>query len=800
MPDKPIHVLELGSGVASSYAAKLLGDTGAEVIKVESPDGDFVRQRGPFPNGQSEQASGGLFLAINQNKRSICLDFASSGGLDDLANLLVWADIVVHGLSRKQAIELDLDPASVDKNHPSLVVLSLTPFGITGPYADFQATELILSNAGGWANLCPATHTDPDLPPLKVFGDQCALMSAVAGATAALAFMQDRSSSQVGEYIDFSIQEYVASVLEVAVPAYSYKGEVPARFHQRSLIPWRIFHAKDAPVFIVCVEQDQWERLVEFMGHPDWAELELFADQPGRAENQDMVHALVQEFVGEWQALDLYHAAQKHRFCVAPVLDLAQLASNEHLRERGFFSEIDGIEYLSSAVLTTGGRARVSRVAPKLGDHTDEILADLFTREAPEALEVLEAPNIGAEKTLPLAGVRVLDMTWAWAGPFCSMNLAHLGAEVIRVESDVRPDLYRRLPVHPTDMEEGLNRSGMFNQWNQGKTSVAVDLSKPAGIELVKQLIAKSDVVVQNFATGVMDRMGLGYDTLKAIKADIILASISGYGQTGPYREYMGYGPAIPPLTGLAAATGYLGGEAEEIGISMPDPTAGITAAYAVVVALVKRDQTGQGDHLDITLWEATAVLNVEAWMQYQLTGTQPQRRGNRSTYMAPHGVFRCKGEDNWVAIACADDAQWRELATSIDADLAADKRFDTLANRQANEDELELIITAWTTDEDRWDITRSLQAKGIAAFPTFSCADVVEDPHLNVRQFIERLHHPEVGERAHTGIPWRLSHRANGVQRPAPCLGADTDRHLMEILGYSEDQLAVLRQDQVIA
>ena len=472
-------------------------------------------------------------------------------------------------------------------------------------------------------------------------------------------------------------------------------------------------------------------------------------------------------------------------------MSLAQLASNEHLRQRGLFTEVDGIEYLAPAVLTTNGRASITRPAPRLGEHTEQILGQLA---APLRAVVDTTPR------LPLAGVRVLDMTWAWAGPFCSMNLAHLGAEVIRLESGVRPDLYRRLAVIPLDSEEGLNRSGMFNQWNQGKTSIAIDLSKPEGVDLVKQLVSRSDVVVQNFATGVMERLGLGYDALKTINPAVILASISGYGQTGPYREYMGYGPAIPPLTGLAAVTGYVDGDVEETGISMPDPTAGITAAYAVVSALVKRRLTGQGDHLDITLWEATAVLNVEAWMQYVLTGTQPQRMGNRSTRMSPHGVFRCQGEDRWIAIACVDDARWQKLADMITPGLSTHSRFETLAKRLTHEDELEQVIGDWVSDKERWSLTQRLQNAGVSAFPTLSCADVVEDPHMNQRNFIERLHHPEVGQRAHTGIPWRLYRRANGVQRPSPCLGADTDRHLREILEYSDEKINALRIAGVIA
>ena len=785
-----LRVLELGTGVASAYAAKLMGDAGADVVKVEPPGGDPARQRGPFPGGVPDPERSGMFLALNLNKRGITLD--PSTDRDGLDRLLAWADVLVHDLRASSAGALGLDAQALRAAFPELVTLAITPFGQRGPYAEYAAEELTVANAGGWANLCPATSTDPSRPPLKVFGDQCALMSGIVGAMTALAAVRETRRSGVGEYIDLSEQAYVASVLEGGLPIYVYRGEVMARHHTRGLIPWRIFDAKDGPVFLVCVEQDQWERLVEFMGHPDWADLPTFAEQGERAENEDLVHMFVQEFVGEWRARELYHQAQAHRICVAPVMGLAELAANEHLRARGFFVAVgegeEVLEYLAPAALTTRGRAPIARRAPGLGEHNGAV--DIRQRSP--------GPARG-DPRLPLAGVRVLDLTWAWAGPFCTMNLAHLGAEVIRIESAKRADLYRRIRICPEEWGDDLDVSGMFNQWNQGKTSVSVDLGHPRGVEIVRRLAAESDVVVQNFATGVMERLGLGYDTLREINPGIVLASITGYGQTGPYRNYMGYGPAIPPLTGLSMATGYVGGGPQEMGLSIPDPTAGITAAMNIVAALLARDETGVGDHLDVTLWEATGVLNMEGWMQYAMTGTEPERMGNRSTSMAPHGCFPCTGDDAWVSIACRSDAEWAALARHIDPKLVDHSRFRTLAGRKANEDALEATVAAWTASRDRWDVTRLLQSEGIAAFPTMTTRDVLEDAHLDARGFIETLEHPKVGRRAHAGIPWLLHTRPNGVTRPAPCLGADTDRYLSELLGLSADEIAGLYRDGVI-
>ncbi len=790
----PARVLELGRGVATAWAGRLLADHGADVLKVEPPAGDALRHRGPSVDAAGAVRSG-LFIAVNVNKRGMSLDIACTAGRARLEKLLDWAEIVILDHAPDEANALGLDPDTLTTRYPGLVALSITPFGVRGPRAHYQATELAVVHGGGWANQCPNTHTDPDLPPLKPFGEQCAFMSGTCAAMTALATWREARRSGMGEFIDLAQQAYVASVLEAAIPALGYRELVARRYQPRGLIPWGIFQAQDAPVFLVCIEQDQWERLVEFMGSPDWALIEIFADNAGRQENQDILHEMLQGFIAQWKALELYHEGQKRRICIAPVMDYAQLAQDEHLSARQFFqpyTDTNGDEHLLMAnpILRDAGRAPIRRPAPDLGEHDGLTEDDLPPRRKPSPLS---APR------LPLDGIRVIDLSWAWAGPFCAANLANLGADVIRVESSLRPDLYRRLPLHPDECEPTLNTSGMFNQWHQGKRSITIALRTPAGKALVRDLIAQADVVVQNFATGVLERLGLGYATLRELNPRIVLASISGYGQTGPCREYMGYGPSAAALTGLCSVTGYVGGGPEELGLSMPDPTAGLTAALGVVEALARRDESGIGDHVDVSLWEASAVNGIDAWMQYQMTGSQPDRSGNRHNSMAPHGCYRCLGEDEWITLACRNDTEWRRLAASIDAALAQDERFATLAGRKQHEDELDARISAWTSTSGRWQLTRELQALGLPGFPSLCSRDIVDDPHLNARQFIERQVHPEVGARPHTGIPWRFEQRANGVRAPAPCIGADTDEVLHEVLGFDTARIAALRSAGVL-
>ena len=789
-----MRVLEVGEELAAAYAAQHLGNQGADVVKVEAPlGGDPARRLGPFANGVDEERSG-LFLAVNLDKRGVCLDLETEPGRAQLARLLAWANVLVHSLPSDEAQKLGLDAETLRTSRPELVVLAMTPFGLVGPYADLAAEELTLSHGGGWAGLCPMAHPEPSYPPLKMHGHHCSLMAGVAAATVTLAVHRDRGRSGVGEVIDFSVVEYVASVLEFGIHVYTYHGFVMKRTVPRSLIPWRIFDTQDGAIFLACIEQDQWERLVAFMGSPEWATLDVFATPAGRNENQDLIHGFLAEFIAGWATFELYHSAQAHRICMAPVMSFADLAADRHLAARGFFTKAPGDDvtaYMAPAMLIDGKRPQYRRPAPRLGEHSAELLESDLSTPPPDSARA-EAPG----RRLPLEGVRVLDLTWVWAGPFGSMNLAHLGADVIRVESSVRPDLYRRGNAAPEDIEPSLNTNGMFNQWNQGKRSVAVDLRHPQGIEIVKRLVAEVDVVFQNFATGVLERLGLGYDVLREINPRVILASVSGYGQTGPYREYMGYGPATGPLSGLSSASGFPGEGPEETGVAMPDPTAGITAACAVAGALLRRDQSGVGEHLDVTLWEATAALNVDGWMEQALAGRQAERIGNRHPWMAPHGCFPAAGDDEWVTIACsdADFASLAELVPGLDDDL-----FTSLALRKRNEDELERRLSEWTSRHDRWFVTGLLQARGIATFPSFTCRDVVEDPHFNARGFIERLEHPEVGARAHTGIPWRMAERPNGVRSPAPQLGGHTDEVLQGLLGMDATAVAQLRTDGVL-
>lgn len=400
---------------------------------------------------------------------------------------------------------------------------------------------------------------------------------------------------------------------------------------------------------------------------------------------------------------------------------------------------------------------------------------------------------------LPLEGIRVADFTWVWAGPFCTLQLAHLGAEVIRIETATRPCVTRVLPPW-ADGQFGVNRSGYFNQYNQGKLSVALDLKHPRAVDIAKALVAKSDIVCENFSAGVMDRLGLGYGVLQQVKPDIIMIAMSGYGATGPEREFVSYGPAQVPLSGMSSLTGYAGHRPMHVGVSYGDPTAGLHGAFAVLAALLYRARTGNGQFIDLSQQETSVAVLPEGCMDYTMNGTQPPRDGNRDPQMAPHGVFRCAGEQRWVSIAVRNDAEWERFTQVIGRpELATEARYRTLGARKANEDQLEAMVTEWSVNRSPEEATRALQDAGIPAFTSLNSQDIADDEHLNSTEFFVRLNHPDVGIRQHIGIPWHMTGTPCEVRRPAPCLGEHTNYVMTELLNYPADEIRRLKDDGVL-
>ncbi|MDP6454649.1 MAG: CoA transferase [SAR202 cluster bacterium] len=396
--------------------------------------------------------------------------------------------------------------------------------------------------------------------------------------------------------------------------------------------------------------------------------------------------------------------------------------------------------------------------------------------------------------SMALEGIRVVDFTWVWAGPYCTKQLADMGAEVIKIETASRVDTVRREPPHK-DGVFGINRNATFSFYNRNKLGCALNLKEPGAVELLKGIIATSDVVIENFAPRVMPSLGLDYDSLKAIRPDIIMVSQSGFGGTGPYRDYVSYAEHPSNFSGLTSLSGMpdrpFGDQT-----ALSDQTVGLMAAFALMSALHHRARTGEGQRIDVSQYEAVVSIIPQGVMEYSLNQHVRERNGNRDDIMAPHGVYRCQGEDQWVSIAVATDAEWAVMTEVMgQPELSQDERFSDALQRWSNQDILDQLVQDWTQGLTHYEVMNALQAVGVAAIATFTSAELMNDPHLKDRDFFVHVDHPEVGPHKLTGPPWKMSDTPGRIKRSAPLLGQDNEYVLCQLLGLSSEELGDLTQ-----
>lgn len=382
-----LRVVECGSLVAAAYATKLLADLGAEVIKVEPPGGDLARLRGPFPGAEADPEKSGLFLYLNANKRGVLLDLETKAGRSALSALARWADVLIHNVHPSEMQRTGLDWEQLRQQNPRLVFVSITPFGLSGPHAHYQATDLVAWSAGGLAYLNGAGPGSDDLPPLKPFGNQAEFQAGLNAAVACLGALFARRRSRVGQHVVVSMQECVASILELTFPYYPYMGLIASRLGQKPIQPLDFLPCRDGWIFLCCVEEHQWQRFVELMGSPEWAALEIFADRMARARNWDALKLLLSEWTATQSVEELYRAGQARRIPLAPVSTMGDLFSSPHLQSRGFFAVLE--QPSCGRVVMPGAPYRLQRggwelrrPAPRLGEHTEEVLAELGVSDA----------------------------------------------------------------------------------------------------------------------------------------------------------------------------------------------------------------------------------------------------------------------------------------------------------------------------------------------------------------------------------------------------------------------------------
>jgi len=401
-----------------------------------------------------------------------------------------------------------------------------------------------------------------------------------------------------------------------------------------------------------------------------------------------------------------------------------------------------------------------------------------------------------------LSGIRVLALTQVWAGPLAARLLADLGADTIKIEYHERPDIVRMMFTPAGDKSQRVfDHGGYFHTMNRNQRGIALNLNSPEGKEAFLRLVKVSDVLIENYSPRVMHNWGLGYDSLRAVNPRLIMVSLSGFGSSGPYRDTVAYGNSIDPMSGLTYLTGYQDGPPIRSALSYPDPVASVHAAFAIMAALCERETSGQGQFIDVSMLEVATAFVGEAIGDYTCAGTEPERIGNRAQFHAPSGVFRCQGEDAWVAVAATNDREWQALCQVIGRkDLADDATLATTPGRKQREDEIDRAIAAWTAQQSKQQAMRALQQAGVPAGAVLTNKEELEDEQLRARGFFLRIPYPDgLGEFEHVGFPFKLSATPLQLRYRAPCLGEHNQEVLTELCGYTAEEVRQLEEKGIV-
>ncbi len=398
-----------------------------------------------------------------------------------------------------------------------------------------------------------------------------------------------------------------------------------------------------------------------------------------------------------------------------------------------------------------------------------------------------------------MQGIRAADFTWLWAGSYATGLLALMGAEVIKIESMTAVDQTRVMSFTIGKAFDGVESSFVFNAINLSKLSVKLNLKKPQAIDLAKRIVQVSDVVAENMRPGIMERLGLGYDVLRAVKPDVIMLSSSAFGGKGPQRAYGGYAPSFASASGLANLTGYKD-RAPNPMTGSTDLMAAISGAFSLIMALSYKQKTGLGQYIDLSSVESQAILAGDTIMDYIMNGRVQYRDGNRDRIMAPHNCYRCRGDDKWVSIAISTPDEWDSFCEALgNLPWTRDERFADAYERWRNQEELDKLVTAWTINYTHYEVTDMLQKVGVAAMPSLNNEEIVSDPHFKQRGMTTTVEHPVMGEVVVFGVPWKFSKTPSRITKAAPVMGESNDYVFRELLGLSSDEIGRLIDEGVI-
>jgi crotonobetainyl-CoA:carnitine CoA-transferase CaiB-like acyl-CoA transferase len=793
-----VVVLELARGIREAYCGKLLADLGARVIKVEPPGGDAVRAMGPFPGGQPDSEKSGLFIHLNGNKESLTADLTQEADRQLVRDLARKADILIEGFAPGYLASVGLGYDRLGAINPRLVYTSITSFGQDGPCANWLGEEIVDWAMGGYMYF--TGH--PQREPLMVPGHQAEFHGGMHGALAALAAMYYQRDSGRGQHVDVCNIEALLTAHCWLDVSWSHAGQVMVRN------PSDLDRCADGYVFYFpLVQLPQIFILIE---KPELASDPRYT---GDFQSWGLVVPEVKEQFREWALNhtkeEIYHPGQELRLPITPVLTTKDLAESPQMAARQWWLTADqpglgeirlpGFPYRLTA---TPPSRRTP--APRLGEHNEAIRHE--AAEAAAAAAARPRPAFLAHGTqdgraTALEGLLVVEMTANWAGPVCGRNLADLGAQVVKVELASKPATRggywpnMDLSAHP------WNRGGYFNGMNRNKQDVVLDVGHALGRDAFLRLIREADVFIENNSARVMHNLNLDWEVLKEVNPRLIMVSMSGFGQSGPWTNYSAYGSNIEASCGLASLTGYRDGELFRTGFYYGDPVSGDHGTVALLAALEHRRRTGEGQFIDMSLDECAAGFFAEALLDYTINGVVREPLGSRSAVHAPQNAYRCAGNDNWIALCVRDDGEWAALARVIGrGEWAEDASLAGAAARQAQHDAIDAAVSAWTSTQDQYTAARTLQAAGVPAAPILANWQLLSDPHLYHRKFYVPVEHPEVGVYPYASWPWKLSRTPARVTAHAPLFAEHNRAVLGDRLGFSEEEIQRMYEEKVTA
>jgi crotonobetainyl-CoA:carnitine CoA-transferase CaiB-like acyl-CoA transferase len=803
----PYRVLDLSDhrGIFCSF---LLAELGADVVCVEPPGGSAARSQGPFAGDVRGPECSLFWWAYARNKRSVVLDSESPGERDALLRLIESADVLVESRTPGEMERLGLGFEDLALLNPALVYVSVTPFGQTGPKADWTASDLTVFAASGALWLMG----DEDRPPVRTSVPQSFLHAGAEAAAATLVALHERRRSGRGQHVDVSAQQAatLATQSDIVSAAVNSTGASRAAggrkiggLKLRISYPARDGHVSITHLFgrsigpatarlmqVVCEDGFCDEALRD----KDWIAIaSLIAEGSESVETHDRAKQAIAAWTASKTKAELLEIAMKRKLLVAPASTMKDVASSEQLAERGYFQPLErpdeaGVARQLGAIVRSLGRTEPpARRAPRIGEHTAKILTE---RREPVSTSPAPAVRSSEEADLPLAGVKILDFMWAIAGPAATRMLADYGAQVVRVESASKPDAIRGGRPF-VDRKFGSETGAIFHGTNASKLMLGLDLAKPESREVVLDLVRWADVVCEAFTPGTMARLGFGYDELLEVNPSLVMLSTSLMGQTGPLAKFAGFGNLSAAIVGFHEMTGWPDREACGPYAAYTDYVCPKFVASAILAALDQKDRTGKGTHLDLSQAEAALHFLAPAMLDALVNDADPTRRGNRDDLLAPHGCYPVAGEDRWIAIAVESDRGFQDLCRMLGRDaLASDPRFATANDRLKNARDLDASVAELTRECDGGELEARLQVLGIACHTVQNSAAACSDPQLRERGHFVRLESHE----AYTiveGTRSKLSRTPARIRGGVPTLGRDNWEILTDLLGYDEARMA---------